>query len=71
MTANQSGYRPSAFAKALRQHMEAWPGLAGVRSPMWANWTDGIYQDYRALVQRTVKADSVALHRYAGHILSS
>ena len=71
MNANQSGYRPSAFAKALRQHMEAWPGLAGIHPPMWANWTDGIYRDYRGLAQQTVKADSVALHRYAGHILSS
>ena len=71
MNSNQFRHRPGAFAKTLRQHMEAWLGVAGIHPPMWANWTDGIYRDYRVLAQQAVKADSVALHRYAAHILSS
>lgn len=71
MTGNQHDYNRSAFAKALRQHMEAWPGFTGAHPHMWYNWTDGIYQDYRTLARKTVKADSVVLHRYAGHLLSS
>ena len=71
MTTNQSGYSRSAFYWALRQHMEAWLGFAGQSPPLWANWTDGIYHDYRNLARAAVKADSVALHDYAGHLLSS
>ena len=71
MTTNQSNYGRSTFYWALRQHMEAWPGFDGQSPPMWDNWTDGIHQDYRELVMDTVEADSVALHRYANHVLSS
>ena len=71
MTDNRYGYGRSAFANALRQHMKGWAGFAGDAFPMWANWTDGIYGDYRALAGKMAKADSVALHRYAGHLLSS
>ena len=38
---------------------------------MWANWTDGIYRDYRTLGRKAAKADSVVLHDYAGHLFSS
>ena len=71
MTSNQPGYNRSAFSQDLRRHMESWPGFTESRVPMWANWTDGVYRDYRTLVRRVAKADSVALHDYAGHLLSS
>ena len=38
---------------------------------MWADWKDGVYLDYRDLAERAIRADSVGLHRYAGHLLSS
>lgn len=38
---------------------------------MWANWTDGIYSDYRELAEKVALADSVKLHKYVNHILSS
>ena len=71
MTVNQPSYSRSAFYWSLRRHMEAWPGFGGEKSPLWANWTEGIYPDYRNLAEETVRADSVGLHSYAGHILSS
>ena len=51
--------------------METWPGFSGAHPFMWGNWQDGIYQDYRDLAGETVRADSVGLHAYASHILSS
>ena len=71
MTTRQSGYRQSPFYWALRRHMEAWPGFSSTRRLMWDNWQDGIYQDYRNLAAEVVNADSVELHQYAAHILSS
>lgn len=71
MTGNRFGYRRSAFYWALRRHVEAWPGFTGQNPPLWDNWTDGVCPDYRGLALETVKADSVELHRYANHILSS
>lgn len=71
MTADQYNRPHSDFAGTLRQHMEAWPGFTGPCPPMWDDWTDGIYPDYRDLANRAVRADSVELHRYAGHFLSS
>ena len=38
---------------------------------MWTNWTDGIYSDYRQLAEKVALADSVKLHKYVNHILSS
>lgn len=71
MTGEQVGYSRNGFYWDLRRHMEAWPGFTGQKPPMWDNWTDGIFPDYRDLATETVKSDSVELHRYAGHILSS
>ncbi len=62
---------PTPFAESLRAHMEAWCGYRGKRPPMWAKWTDGIYSDYRSLAEETARADSVELHEYANHLLSS
>ena len=71
MAGKQSGYRRGNLYWSLRRHMEAWPGFTGARPLMWDNWKDGIYQDYRNLAGETVKTDSVELHAYAAHILSS
>ena len=71
MTGERIGYSRSGFYWDLRRHMEAWPGFDGQKPLMWDNWTDGIFPDYRDLATKTVKDDSVELHRYAGHILSS
>ena len=51
--------------------MDAWSdhGIGPRRA--WAKWTDGIYPDYRTLAEKSVRADSVRLHEYATHILSS
>ena len=71
MTSNQPGHRRSEFAQYLGRHMEAWPGFTGSHPFKWTNWTEGIYQDYRILARKAVRADSVALHEHANHILSS
>ena len=71
MTTNQTGYSRSSFYWELRRHMEAWPGFSGQNPPFWDSWTDGIYEDYRRLARETVKADSLVLHSYAAHLLSS
>ena len=38
---------------------------------MWDSWQDGIYRDYRDLAEETVRDDSLELHPYVAHILSS
>ena len=38
---------------------------------MWSRWTDGVYPAYRELAEQVVAADSVQLHDYAAHLLSS
>ena len=71
MSTDWSGYRRSALYWDLRRHMEAWPGFSGAHPPMLDDWRDGIYWDYPDLAGETVKADSVGLHAYAAHLLSS
>ena len=66
-----TGHRPTPFAESLRMHMEAWCDDGSRRPPAWATWTDGIYHSYRNLAKSTARADSVRLHEYAAHILSS
>ena len=51
--------------------MEAWCDNGCRRPPAWARWTDGIYHSHRNLAKTTARADSVRLHEYAAHILSS
>ena len=71
MTDDTNRHEPLPFAKSLRAHMESWCHRAGSRPRAWAKWTDGIYPDYRTLAEKSVRADSVRLHAYATHILSS
>ena len=59
MTTNQSGYRISDFGRSLCRHMQAWPGFTASHPFKWADWTEGIHQDYRILAKRAVRADSV------------
>ncbi|MDE2843828.1 MAG: hypothetical protein OXN21_10660 [Chloroflexota bacterium] len=61
----------SAFAGELRKHMECWTGYKHSDPPYWLHWTDGVYQPYRSSAREMVKADSVSLHKYARHLLSS
>lgn len=68
---NRFGYRRGGLYWTLRKHMEAWPGFSGAHPFMWDNWQDGVYQSYRDLAGETVRADSVGLHAYAQHVLSS
>ena len=51
--------------------MDEWCAEVGSRPLSWAKWTEGIYPDYRALAEKSVRADSVKLHEYAARILSS
>ena len=71
MNINRSDYRRGDLYWSLRRHMEGWPGFTGTSPLMWDNWQDGIHQDYRNLARETVRTDSVKLHDYAAHILSS
>ena len=72
MTAYRTGWSgPSAFAKELRQHMEGWSGFKHPDPPYRLHWTDGVHQSYRTSAREMVKADSVSLHEYARHLLSS
>ena len=66
--------RPSrtSFASSLQAHLEEWRrGVDGSRSRMWSHWSQGIYPAYRQLAEEVVRADSVRLHTYAGHLRSS
>ena len=65
------GWVTTPFAESLRKHIEVWCDYRGKRPPMWTNWTDGIYPDYRSLAEKAARADSVELHEYANHLLSS
>ena len=71
MTEDTNRHESLPFAKSLRAHMESWCHRAGSRPRAWAKWTDGIYPDYRVLAEESMRADSVKLHAYATHILSS
>ena len=71
MTHEKTRYRPTPFAESIRAHMDGWCDDGGRRPSAWARWTDGIHHAYRALAKRAVRADSVRLHEYAAHILSS
>ena len=64
-------YRPTDFALSLRKHMETWCDGMGRRPPMWSRWTDGVYPAYRKLAEQVTVTDSVKLHDYAAHLLSS
>ena len=64
-------YRPTDFALSLRKHMETWCDGMGRRPPMWSRWTDGVCPAYRKLVEQVTVTDSVKLHDYAAHLLSS
>ena len=68
------GSRPrrTSFANSLQAHLEEWRhGVDGSRGRMWSHWAQGIYPPYRQLAEEVVGADSVRLHRYAGHLRSS
>ena len=67
----ETRFQPTSFTASLRSHMEAWCDEVGKHPPMLATWTDGIYSDYHTLAKRPVCANSVKLHKYAAHILSS
>ena len=72
MTADgRSGSGRSPFAEKLRRHMEGWDGFRDPDPPYWVHWTDGISQPYMAAAREMVKADSVSLHKYDRHRLSS
>ena len=70
MTSDMSDHDPT-LAVILRERMDAWCDTVGRHPTMWANWTDGIYSDYRRLARKVALADSVKLHKYVNHILSS
>lgn len=38
---------------------------------MWDSWRGGLYEGYRDMAEETVRDDSVELHPYVAHILSS
>ena len=51
--------------------MNEWREDSGSHPLFWPKWTDGIYPEYRTLVEESVRVDSVKLHGFAAHILSS
>ena len=62
----------TSFAVSLQEHLEDWRReVDGSSNRMWKSWTDGIYPEYREIVQEVVSADSVKLHQYAAHLRSS
>ena len=72
MTAgNPSRSVPNRFPEELRQHMERWEGFKDPDPPYWVHWTYGIHEPYMAAAREMVKTDSVSLHKYARHLLSS
>ena len=71
MTDDKTTYIPTPFADLLRSHMDEWCDDDGRSPPAWARWTDGIYRAYRPLAKTSVRSDSVRLHEYVAHILSS
>lgn len=71
MTTNHYEYSRGGFYWTLRRHMQEWPGFTGQKPPMWDSWMDGIHQEYQWLAELMIKGDSVELHGYVGHLLSS
>lgn len=71
MTHDRPADQGSPFADSLRAHMREWCDDGPRRPVAWSKWTDGIYSDYRTLAETSVRVDSVKLHEYAAHILSS
>ena len=68
----ESRPRRATFANSLQAHLEEWRnGVDGSRDRMWRHWSDGVYPAYRSYAEEVVRADSVRLHRYAGHLRSS
>lgn len=71
MSGDNTGYARTPFADSLRAHMEKWCDRSTQCPLAWARWTDGIYPSYRTLAEKSVREDSVRLHGYISHMLSS
>ena len=71
MPSSRADHRRSIFAESQLQHMRRWAGFVHGQSYIWPRWTDGIFEEYRDLIMKAVREDSVALHEYSAHLLSS
>jgi len=60
------------FARTLTAQICAWrPGYDGSSSPMFADWSEGIYPALRDVAVTVVTDDNVALHSHAAAVTSS
>jgi hypothetical protein len=66
------GFVQTPFAATLTRHACDWrAGWEGSRKPMFANWLDGVWPEYRDIGARAVAADRVRLHSHARAVTSS
>jgi hypothetical protein len=69
---NEVKFSPTPFARALTAHMREWRQRhGGSNHNFFADWSDGIYPDFREDAIRAAKEDEVRLHDHAAAITSS
>ena len=69
---SRSGFTQTPFARSLTAHMRDWRSRQdGSREALFADWSDGIYADFRDEAVKAVAEDEVRLHDYAPAITSS
>ncbi len=70
-------FEPTPFARSLLAHARRWRALhehgdAEVPvSPMWSDWTDGIWPEARRLAERVMTEDAVRPHTHLAALHSS
>jgi len=69
---SRSHFTQTPFARSLTAHMRDWRSRQdGSQRAMFADWSDGIYADFREEAEKAVAEDEVGLHDYALAITSS
>ncbi len=64
--------RANSFERDLQRNLEKWSEETGHPTvPKWVFWKDGIYPEYRRLLERAVLNDPIALDDQIHHLRSS
>lgn len=69
----KSGFVPTVFQKSITASMQSWRSaeVDGSRSPMWADWLDGIHESLRSQAKSYVESTGLKLHDFAAALPSS
>ena len=64
--------RTNTFERNLQRHLEKWSeGTGHPTVPKWVFWKDGIYPEYRRLLESAILNDPIALDDQIHHLRSS